>query len=167
MQSPPCKCVAQRQLQYSVNYLTASCCRGVSRGFSSSYRGVLVGGDGGSRVVGLLVRHHCSSLHRHTSLAPCLKAGLNKAIDSQSNSATLLTAMQTQLKCVTEKHRQFENFAGKAQVLSHKLYVLHISKHLCFPSWVRLMFFTLRRLRLDTRRQTRHRHVTPCSNDAS
>jgi len=84
---------------------------------------MLGGGDVGRRVVGLLVRHRCSSLHRDTSLAPCLKAGLNSAIDSQSNSATQLKAMHTQLKCdnnarlVTDKHRQFENFAGKAQVL--------------------------------------------------
>ncbi len=130
------QCIGRQQLQYNVNYLTACCCKGVSRGslcnggsslpwdggvgscclstahntlcsrgwkgrhiLSSSYRGMLGGGDGGRRGVGLLVRHRCSSLHRDTSLAPCLKAGLNRATDSQSNSATLLKAMQTQLKC--------------------------------------------------------------------
>ena len=66
---------------------------------SSSNRDVLGGGNGGSRGVGLLVRHRCSGLHRDTSLAPCLKAGLKRAMDSQSMSATLLKAMQMPLKC--------------------------------------------------------------------
>ena len=150
----------QQQLQYNMNYLIASCCRGGSRGslcsrgsslswvegigrgclstahnalcrrgwkgrhgLSSSCRGELGGGDVGSRVFGLLVRHRYSTLHRDTSLAPCLKASLNRAIDSQSNSATQLKAMQTQPKCdnnarlVTDRHRQFETLEGKAQVL--------------------------------------------------
>ncbi len=130
------QCIAQQQLQYNVNYLTASCSRGGRRGslcnrgsslpwsggvggcclytahnalcrrgwkgrhsLSSSNRGMLEGGDGGSPVVGLLVRHRCSGLHRDTSLAPCLKAGLKRAMDSQSMSATLLKAMQMPLKC--------------------------------------------------------------------
>ena len=50
----------------------------------------------------------------------------NRAIDSTSNSATLLKAVQMQHKCdkntclVTDKHTQFQKFAGKAQVPSHR-----------------------------------------------
>ena len=62
----------------------------------------------------------------------CLKAGFNRALDSQSINATLLKGVQMRLKgdnnarLVTDKYRQFENFAGNAQVLSQlsrKLYV--------------------------------------------
>ena len=60
----------------------ALCSRGWKgrHSLSSSNRGIPGGGDGGSHIVGLLVRGRCSSLHKDTSLAPCLKAG------QQSNS---------------------------------------------------------------------------------
>ena len=94
---------------------------------SSSNRGMLEGGDGGSPVVGLLVGHRCSSLHREYKPGSLCKSQQSKRVEV--NSATLLKAMQMPLKCdnkaclVTDKHRQFGNFVGKAQVLSHKLYL--------------------------------------------
>ncbi len=160
------QCIAQQQLQYNVNYLTASCSRGGRRGslcnrgsslpwsggvggcclytahnalcrrgwkgrhsLSSSNRGMLEGGDGGSPVVGLLVGHRCSSLHREYKPGSLCISKSQQSKRVEVNSATLLKAMQMPLKCdnkaclVTDKHRQFGNFVGKAQVLSHKLYL--------------------------------------------
>jgi len=63
------------------------------------------------------------------SVSPCVQESPNRAKDSKANSATLLKAMQTQLNCennarlVIDKHTEFENFAGQAQVLPHNLYV--------------------------------------------
>ena len=61
----------------------------------------------------------------YRSLPVCRKV----PTEQKTNSATLLKAMQTQLNCennarlVIDKHTEFENFAGQAQVLPFDLYV--------------------------------------------
>ena len=67
----------------------------------------------------------CTERQAWLPASPRVQHIANRAIDSKSNSATLLKAVQMQHKCdkntcvVTDKHTQFEKFAGEAQVPSH------------------------------------------------
>ena len=67
----------------------------------------------------------CTERQAWLPVSPRVYHITNRAIDSKPNSATLLKAVQMQHKCdkntclVTDKHTQFEEFVGEAQVPSH------------------------------------------------
>ncbi len=168
-----------------MSYLTASCCKGVSReslcnrgsslpwdggvgrcclqcrlstahnalcrrgwngrhSLFSSNRGMLGGGNVGSRVVGLLVRHRCSSLHREYKPGSLFAGKSQQSNGFEVNSADLLykyssgetTKLVLSLTNPLE-HLYWKTTADYMQAPSHKL--CYIQNVFALPSWVKVM----------------------------
>ena len=97
----------------------------------------------------------CTDRQAWLPVSPCRKAGLNRATDSHSNSATQLKAMQTQPKCdnnarlVTDKHRHFKHWRAKRKCCDTSCMCDTFRNMFASPAGFNLMLLTLRRMYLD------------------